>query len=150
MIRYAIFCFLAALPAAAQSVSECDWRATATAIAEPWSENTRSYANGAVRVAVLDTLEPAAAAVHLLILSPPDDEIGNRQCRIVSLDGTLGFNDLNINDITARYDAERGLVLALPAALYDPETSGRDWRRLGLTINQQTGDITADLSELRQ
>lgn len=147
MIRASVICIFAmAIPASAQSVAECDWRAGAASIAEPWSENTRTYANGAVRVAVLDTLEPAAAAVHLLVLSPPYDEIGNRQCRTVSLEGALGFNGLNFAEITARYDPARGLLLTLPAALYDPETGGHTWRRLHLTLNQATGDISTELT----
>ena len=47
--------------ASAQSVEDCDWRASAQALIEPWEDNTRTFANGDVRLAVTDTIEPAAA-----------------------------------------------------------------------------------------
>ena len=75
----------------AQSVSNCDWRARADAIAEPWEVNTRTYANGAVRVAMLDTIEPGAGALHLLVMAPPYDDLGLRKCDVVSFDGGIGF-----------------------------------------------------------
>ena len=59
--------------AVAQEVWECDWRNTASSIFEPWEEFTRTFANGAVRIAVIDMVEPGGAPLHLLVLSPPYD-----------------------------------------------------------------------------
>ena len=39
-----------ALPAAAQTASECDWRASAQALAEPWEENSRTFRSEERRV----------------------------------------------------------------------------------------------------
>ena len=61
-------------PAVAQQVRDCDWLASAWNLAEPWEENTRTFANGAVRLALLDAIEPGAVPFHLLVLSPPWDE----------------------------------------------------------------------------
>ncbi|WP_108858278.1 hypothetical protein [Aliiroseovarius pelagivivens] len=135
-------------PALAQSVSECDWRAGAAVIAEPWPDNTRTYSNGKVRLAVLDTIEPAAAAFHLLVLSPPYSEVGDRQCRVVSLDGALGFSGMDISKIESDYDPARGLMFTLPAGLYNPETGGSNWRQLSITLNQATGQIITTLGDL--
>ncbi len=130
-------------PALAQSVSECDWRSSAAVLAEPWEENTRTYSNGKVRLAVVDTIEPAAGAFHLLILSPPYSEVGDRQCRIISKNDTIGFSGLDLSKIEASYDPARGLLFTLPAGNYNPDTGGSIWHPLSITLNQATGKITA-------
>lgn len=136
---------LAALsaPASAQSVEDCDWRASLHAMAEPWEDNTRTFANGNVRLAVTDTIEPAAGAFHLVILSPPYDELGGRQCMVVSADGTIGFTSLTLDDMTSDYNPAIGLTFTLEAGGYNPETGGTIPQALTVTLNQATGEITA-------
>lgn len=138
----AAFCLLAA-PVAAQQAVDCDWQSSARNIAEPWDENTQTYANGNVRLALLDTLEPAAAAFHLLILSPPYTELGDRQCRVVSLSDGLGFYSLDFARIDAGYDPKTGLTFRMPIRLYSQQDHGSDPAMLTVTLNQSTGDITA-------
>lgn len=138
----AALCLLA-MPVTAQHVAECDWQSGARNIAEPWEENTRTFAKGAVRLALLDTLEPAAAAFHLLILSPPYNEVGDRQCRVVSLSDGLGFYGVDFAGIDAGYDATTGLTFRLPIRLYSQQDHESDPATLTVTLNQSTGDITA-------
>ena len=45
-------------------------------VAEPWEDNTASYAEGRVRVAKLDTIEPAGAPVHLPRIARDMGELG--------------------------------------------------------------------------
>ena len=133
-----------ALPATAQDVADCDWRGAAQAIAEPWEDNTATFANGAVRLAVMDVMEPAAGAYHLLILSPPRNELGERQCRVMSAQGSFGFAGLSLQGATAAYDPTTGLTVVLPAK----RSSGGDVftdASLHVTINQATGTITGRL-----
>ena len=141
---------LLAAPAMAQSVGDCTDIATARNLQEPWEQTTASYANGDVRIAVIDTMEPAAAAVHLMVLSPPRNEIGDRQCKMVSLqsDGgaPFGFFNIDFKDRSADYDPARGLVVRMPVYGYNPETGGGDQGELTLIINQSTGEITADVA----
>ena len=134
-------------PVSAQTVTNCDrWEANAQNLAEPWENNSRTFANGEVRLAVLDTLEPAAGAFHLLVLSPPYSELGDRQCRVVSATpGGIGFAGILFDDMTAGYDPETGLGLDLPVVVYLPETADFQTVGLGLTINQATGDIGAKI-----
>ena len=84
MIRWALCLACLSAPAFAQEVAPCDdYRSSAHALAEPWEASTRVFANGEVRLAIADTIEPAAGAFHLIILSPPYDEVGGRHvCRI--------------------------------------------------------------------
>jgi len=53
------------------TLSDCAWQASAQYLAEPWGENTATFGNGATRIAVIDTTEPAAGSFGLVILSPP-------------------------------------------------------------------------------
>ncbi|KAB6716897.1 MULTISPECIES: hypothetical protein [Roseobacteraceae] len=136
--------FIATLPLAAQAqeTTLCDWRASAASVVEPWDENARTFANGAVRLALLDTIEPAAAAFHVLVLSPPFDEVGGRQCRIISADAAgSGFEAIDFAALEADYEPSTGLLFMMPARLYDPEDGPAKMGRLSFALNQATGEI---------
>ncbi len=128
--------------AAAQDVGECDWRASAYNIGEPWSEYTRTFSNGKTRIALMDAGEPALGSVYILVLSPPYNEMGERQCRILSYSDSIGFLDLDFSGIQAQYDPSIGLGFAIPGVEYVPETDGQRPMYLLFTLNQATGVIT--------
>jgi hypothetical protein len=111
---------LAILPAYAVQVRDCDYAADVRSIAEPWEKNTRSFYDGNVRVALLDTGgEPVCCSVHLLVLVPDkNDEMGGRFCRIVGDHDALGFAGIDFARLTTRYDAGRGLLVTFPYQLY--------------------------------
>ena len=129
--------------AQAQVATACDWQARADAIIEPWEQNSRTFANGAVRLAGLDTIEPAAAAFHILVLSPPYDEVGGRQCLTVSLAEGVGFAGLDFSTLNATYDPAVGLAFEIDASEYDHDTGTSVAKSLGITLNQSTGAIRA-------
>ena len=145
MIRFlaALICALAAWPAQAQHVQPCDWIARADAIVEPWEDNTRTFANGEVRIALLDVIEPAAGAYHVLIISPPYAELGERQCRTLGMTENIGFSGVEFGSLTAEYDPSVGLVFQMPVQRFDGENYVPAWLRF--TLNQATGDIRAVL-----
>ncbi|MDO5371482.1 hypothetical protein [Paracoccus sp. (in: a-proteobacteria)] len=139
---------LALLPSAgfAAHVGPCDAAVNARYLVEPWAENSATYANGAVRVALFDNVEPAAAALHLMVISPPADETGMPQCRRVSLQEGSGFYSLDFAGRTAAYDPASGLILTFPAERHDPDTGAGAPATLRVTIDQRSGDIAAELS----
>jgi len=139
---FLLFWVLCATPAAAQVAMPCDWVARADSIVEPWDENTRTFASGEVRVALLDIVEPAAASFFLLVLHPPYDEVGSRVCTVVGLDEGLGYAGVFFQDIEANYDPARGLTIQMPAIIYLPEQSFQNSALLSVTINQATGNVT--------
>lgn len=143
IVRIALAALCLATPLAAQTVSDCDWRASSQALVEPWDDNSRTFANGKTRLAVTDTIEPGAGAFHLVILSPPYDELGGRQCKVVSLDGSIGFAGLNFGALSAGYDPARGLLFDVPVQVYDAPSGDFLPNWLGLTVNQATGQIDA-------
>ncbi len=136
---------LASAPLAAAELRPChEGPNLASAIAEPWEEATRTFANGAVRLAVIDTLEPAAAAFHLLILSPPYDELGDRQCRMVSFFEGSGYGAMTLDNMSADYDPAYGLTFEIWVQVYNPDTAHFDHGSLFITLNQSTGEITVE------
>ena len=136
-----------ASPLSAQTAFPCDWQARADAIVEPWEDNIVTFANGAVRVALLDTIEPAAASYYLLILHPPLDELSGRMCTTIGLDEGLGYAGMFFSELEASYDPEIGLTLQIPAIIYLPEQSFQNSALVNISINQSTGEVivTQDL-----
>ncbi|MFN3209781.1 MAG: hypothetical protein ACE369_12445 [Roseovarius sp.] len=145
MTRWGI-CFSAALAlwtgtGQAQEAGPCDWRAGADGLIEPWEDYTRTFADGKVRVALLDRIEPGAAPLHLLVLSPPHDELGARQCRVLSVEGTRGFADVDFSTLEAEYDPAVGLIFEIAVRVMGPVEA--EDRTLHFTLNQATGAIAA-------
>ncbi len=132
--------------ATAQEVGECDWRSSARNIGEPWADNTRTFSNGKTRLALLDTIEPAAGSIHLLIISPPYDELGSPQCKVISHFGSVGFTGLEFSQLEASYDPSTGLTFVLPGAIYNPDNGSNIPTFLGLTLNRAPGVITTEMA----
>lgn len=144
MIRYgAVALALLAAPVSAQEVADCDWRASAFAVAEPWEANTRTFSNGKTRLVLSDTIEPGAGAFHLIILSPPYGELGERQCKVVSYQGSIGFAGLEFSALSAAYDPDQGLLFDVPVQYYDNTLGDMNHAWLSLVVNQATGQIRA-------
>lgn len=146
MIKHVALLALLAPPLTAQSVNPCDWQASAQALVEPWEVNTRMFANGEVRLAALDTIEPAIASAYLLVLSPPRAELGERQCRVIGLTEHMGFAAIDFGALTSGYDPAIGLMFDIPVQIVDAATSLAQNRRLSLTLNQSTGAMTSTLA----
>lgn len=89
---------------------------------------TKSFAQGKIRIAHVDTEgEPVCCSAHLLVFIP-DKEIGT-QCFALSQKAATGdrtsatgFFGVTFEKIVAAYDAARGLLLTVPYTLYDPHT----------------------------
>ncbi len=133
----------------AQSLNGCDWLSSAANIWEPWEDNTKTYANGAIRIAKIGTDDPACCTAHLLILSPgePGPPGWIRSCNILSSSNGLGFNEVFLEDITTSYDPAKGLLLSVPIGFYDPENAYTDpdlFQTINVRINQATGTVTLE------
>lgn len=146
MIRLLAFLLLvSAAPIAAQQARLCDWQASAQALVEPWNENTRVFANGNVRVAAIDTVEPSSGAAYLLVLSPPYSELGERQCRVVGWTEQLGFAGLSFDALSSNYDPAIGLIFTLPVQVDAVDGGASRAGLLRITLNQSTGAMTTDI-----
>lgn len=145
MIRSILVSLFLASPSMAQEIVDCDWQARADAIYEPWEEFSRTYANGDVRIALLDTIEPAAGSFHLLVLSPPFDELGGRQCQTIGLSGGAGFSGIGFEELAADYDPAIGLMFGVQVQYYDGELGDFISGDLLFSLNQSTGLIEAFL-----
>jgi len=140
--------------AQAQAVQDCaqvPWIALPSNLVEPWADHSRSFAQGAIRVAALDTGgEPVCCAAHLLVLSPEggESEPEFRSCRVISAtpDGS-GFFAVDVAGIASRYDPARGLLLSVPVSHWTEavETGGDPiLERIEVRINQADRSVTVE------
>ncbi|PQO23153.1 hypothetical protein C2I36_09310 [Rhodobacteraceae bacterium WD3A24] len=133
--------------AGAQTLADCDWVAAPGNIVEPWEENSRTYANGAIRVARLSTGgEPVCCSEHLLILHPSGEEEGPpyRACSVLSQERGLGWLRVHVQEIASSYDPAKGLLLQVPVGHYDGVAGEGRREVVGVRINQATGTATLE------
>lgn len=132
-------------------VEECGWVGSPANILEPWDRFSRTFANGAIRVAQLDTGgEPVCCAQHLLVLAPSGNGSDGpvwRQCLVVSADSGQGFYEVDVAGITASYNPAKGLLLSVPVADWSddlPDGAPPVFRPIGVRINQATGVVAIE------
>jgi len=106
----------------------------------PYEDATRTYAQGSIAFLLLDTGEPACCSDHLMVLYP-DPEEPFRICQLISLRDGLGYYEIRLGDAQATYDPLEGLSVRIPAFEYG-EVEAMP-RSLDVTVNQQTGVLTA-------
>lgn len=104
---------LLASPAMATTVRDCDGVTESAAnIVEPWESNSRTFYQGRVRVAWLDTGgEPACCSAHLLVVFYSGDGPEDFVCRLVSDRDSTGFAGIDFKSLKSSYDPNRGLLL---------------------------------------
>jgi hypothetical protein len=146
--------FLSIGIAAAQVVVDCDtesWIASPANIFEPWEEHTRTFANGNIRIAHLDTGgEPVCCASHIMVLSPfgqGADWPVYLQCRLISDGAGAGFFWAEIAAAQASYDPARGLLVSIPVQRWHQGVESGEPARPGtlrVRINQATGGVTLE------
>lgn len=143
MVCASVFGAVLACPVAAQSVLVCDADTQLGLIAFPEDENIRHFANGAVMLAVVDDgRDDAATALSILVLSPPLDDHGARQCRRVSATSKMGYAALILDTAVASYNPATGLTVTLPGVVVPNAESLGDNVLVSVTVNQATGQIT--------
>lgn len=127
---------LASTAAAFPVISDCEWQASARYLVEPWDEYSATFSNGATRIAIVETTEPATGSYGLLILSPPYSEMGERQCQQI-----FGFSALSLEGMSSAYDPSIGLQLSLTGMVYLESEGEFASAQVDIVINQETGAI---------
>ena len=126
----------------AQQVFDCDARAFATSIVEPWEENSRQFANGAVRVILTNTNLPENRGQYIVVVSPPYNAAGAPQCRVVGKSSIEGFTKTEFAELESSYDPAIGLVISVPVQRLDGDGELLN-ELLVFTLNQQSGQVAA-------
>lgn len=131
------------------TLGSCEGIATLQTVVEPWSEGSRSYANGDVRIVHVDTDgEPVCCSSHLAVLLPRvEDGPPGRECVLLSDGGRFeGFLDLSVSGAEASYDPALGLLISVPVERYDGLQGADPARaeRVKLRVNQATGTVTLE------
>ena len=129
---------LTAQPVVLADLMDCDWRARAEAIPEPWDDFSTTFASGEVRIALLDLIEPAAGSVYLMILSPPYSELGDRQCRLIGYKGQ-GFSGADFGTLEASYDPSDGLTFKMEVGVPNQDFTEYFEAELRFGIDQRLG-----------
>ena len=153
MRSIALALLLAPALAQAHVVQMCDEApciASPSNIYEPWSEHSRTFANGAIRIVLLDTGgEPACCSSHLLVLSVGGgvDDPEFRACRVISASSGMGFYWVDIPGTTASYDPARGLLISVPVShWHDGMNTGNPAivERMEVRINQAARTVEVE------
>jgi hypothetical protein len=151
-MRRAILGLLATLafaaPAGAVVVRDCDSdpnTASAQNLLEPWEKNTKTFYNGEVRVALIDTGgEPACCSLHLLVLNQVVSDLANvSACHLISDHDNFGFGNIDIAKLTGHYDPKKGLLITFPFIV----NNGDDVQKPGvakLRLNMAKGTIAVE------
>lgn len=125
------------------TVGPCEgFAANASNLMMPPSESIRQFADGAVRLYWLDTVEPACCASYLMVIQPAVDE-PYEMCSLVSASGDLGFGGMDLAGAVANYDPTVGLTISIAVNLWDGE--GPDPATLYTVVNQGAGTVTAEV-----
>lgn len=136
-------------PAVSAVVRDCDGNTEAAFnIVEPWEANSRTFYQGRVRVAYLDTGgEPACCSGHLLVIFYADDNPESFTCRLVSDSEGRGFAGIDFKGLKSSYDPARGLLLTFGYSVY-PVDGGFDTGATrgvaGVRINIPAGTVTVE------
>jgi hypothetical protein len=137
---------LSPMPLAAQTMADCDdWRSSAAGIAEPWESNTKVFADGSMRLAIMDVGEPVMGSYRLLILTTTTEEPIERLCTVMSFDGDLGFAGLSFDGASDSTDPQTGLDIKIPAKRWIEATDTYMDAVLTVTVNAATGDVSGKL-----
>jgi hypothetical protein len=125
------------------AVGDCEgWQANARNV--DWTQPSPTYAEGAIRLVALDTVEPAAAAYHVLVLMTGAGG-AEQTCQLVSaeLEGA-GFAGLDLARAVSSYNPATGLTVTLPVTQM-LATGDLASTPLLLLVNQSEGTVTATL-----
>lgn len=106
------FTFLVSVSAQAASIGTCEGLDSIGNLIG----QTKSFANGAVKVAYVSTEEPAAAPDHLLIFVYGEEM--SITCASVDAWEGAGFASLDMSKMTSSYDANKGLLISFPARIW--------------------------------
>ncbi|GAB5448861.1 hypothetical protein [Gymnodinialimonas sp.] len=128
-----------AAPAQAFVTAPCGPEFTPNTITEPWEENTRTFANGVIRIFEIFIDPNVASGAALGILHPAGEGEEYRICTAIYQSHEFRFfAQAFVADATAVYDASLGLIITLPVA-----HAGHDGPvMLRFAVNQATGVVS--------
>lgn len=137
-----------ASPALSAVVRDCDGTTEAAFnIVEPWETSSRTFYQGRVRVAWLDTGgEPACCSAHLLIVFYCDDDPEGFTCRLISDQEARGFAAIDFKSLKSSYDPARGLLLTFGYSRFPlgEDGSGAERGVAKVRINVPAGTVAVE------
>ncbi len=149
MLKYLPLALVLSGPVAAQQVQPCEsngtfpYETTALAIAEPWEDNTRIFAEGQVRITIMDTYEPALGALYLMVIFEPMGQAADfRTCVLVS-NGFAGFPNMTLEGLNVREIEGQGMRFHVPTTFYNPTDDEVEYGYLEVMVDRLALSVTA-------
>ena len=128
-----------AAPAQAFITAPCGPEFSPLTITEPWEENSRTFANGVIRIFEIFIDPNVASGAALGILHPSPDEDNYRTCTaIYGSEQFRFFGQAFVAEATAEYDPAVGLIVTLPVVF----VNSPDRVTLRFAVNQATGVVS--------
>jgi len=146
IVLFILLLVVSTLSAQAEIVRDCEGEITINLLAEPWEDNSKTFANGSVRIAVLDYWDPANAAFYLAVMYTPNDyiEAEGRACKVISAGGIGdGYNMVTLDGLKASYDPAQGLVLMINAEKYDYDAGVAIPGTVTVVVSRATNQVQA-------
>lgn len=130
---------LMATQAQAFVAAPCGPEFTPLTITEPWEENSRTFANGAIRIfeIFVDPNVASGAALGILHPTAPDSDAYRRCTAIYAGIDFRYFGQAHVAEATAVYDASVGLIISVPVSFVDGNRV-----MLRFAVNQATGVVS--------
>ncbi len=115
---------------------------------EPWAENTRTYRQGKVRVALLSRGEHKNGAFYLLVLTELGEGKGTRACWVVGHQPWEGYEAIDFQGIAPYHNGANELILTFPVQGYNFEDPTKPvQRKLQVIINHKTNGMKASYAD---
>ncbi len=127
--------------AAALEIKSCeDAHVGLTELIAPVASNSKTYKDGKISLYAVDTVEPVCCAAGVALVIPDiSDETGGNQCLAV-----VGVASVQLDETTTEDDAQKGLLLTIPARVFNEAADSAPGAPLKLRVNVDKGSVAIE------
>jgi hypothetical protein len=124
--------------AAALEIKSCDdAHVGLTELIAPVASNNKTYKDGKISLYAVDTVEPVCCAAGVALVIPDvSDETGGNQCLAV-----VGVASVQLDETTTEDDAQKGMLLTIPARVFNEAADSAPGAPLKLRVNVDKGTV---------
>jgi hypothetical protein len=132
---------LSAQQAAALEIKSCeDAHVGLTELIAPVASNSKTYKDGKISLYAVDTVEPVCCAAGVALVIPDvSDETGGNQCLAV-----VGVASVQLDETTTEDDAQKGMLLTIPARVFNEAADSAPGAPLKLRVNVDKGTVALE------
>ena len=126
---------------AALEIKSCeDAHVGLTELIAPVASNSKTYKDGKISLYAVDTVEPVCCAAGVALVIPDvSDETGGNQCLAV-----VGVASVQLDETTTEDDAQKGMLLTIPARVFNEAADSAPGAPLKLRVNVDKGTVALE------